>query len=47
LSVTTSAGLRMVVPMVCSKKRRAALVSRREETNTSMTWPNWSIARYP
>jgi hypothetical protein len=24
---------------------RAAAASRRGETNTSMTWPNWSIAR--
>jgi hypothetical protein len=35
----------LVVPMACSKNRRAALTSRRGETNTSMTWPNWSIAR--
>jgi hypothetical protein len=27
------------------KNRRAAAVSRRGETNTSMTWPNWSTAR--
>jgi hypothetical protein len=27
------------------KKRRAAAASRRVDMNTSMTWPNWSIAR--
>jgi hypothetical protein len=36
---------RRVVPMACWKNRRAAVASRREDTNTSMTWPNWSIAR--
>src|SRR6266511_3951955 len=46
LSVTTSAGVHLVVPMVCSKKQRAALASRRVAANTSTTWPNWSIARY-
>jgi hypothetical protein len=28
------------------KNRWAAAASRRGETNTSMTWPNWSTARY-
>jgi hypothetical protein len=32
--------------MACSKNRRAAIASRCAETNTSMAWPNWSIARY-
>ena len=45
LSVTTSMGVILVVVMACSKKRRAALASRCGETNTSMTWPNWSTAR--
>jgi hypothetical protein len=31
--------------MACSKNRRAALASRCEDRNTSMTCPNWSIAR--
>jgi hypothetical protein len=31
--------------MARSKHRRAAVMSRRTQTNTSMTWPNWSIAR--
>jgi hypothetical protein len=30
----------LVVPMACSKNRRAALRSHRGETNTSTTWPN-------
>ena len=45
LSVMTSTGARLVVSMARSKNRRAALASRRGETNTSMTWLNWSIAR--
>jgi hypothetical protein len=45
LVVTTSTGVILVVVMARSKKWRAALASRLEETNTSMTWPNWSIAR--
>ena len=45
LSVMTLTGVRLVVPMARSKNRRAALTSRRDVTNTSMTWPNWSIAR--
>jgi hypothetical protein len=44
-SVVTSIGVTLVVPIARSKNRRAAAVSRREETNTSMTWPNWSTAR--
>ena len=28
------------------KNRRAAFLSRLGDTSTSMTWPNWSIARY-
>ena len=44
-SVTTSIGLAFVVPMACSKKRRAALPSPWAETKISMTWPNWSMAR--
>jgi hypothetical protein len=45
LSVMTSTGARLVVPMARSKNRRAAFTSRRGETNTSTTWLNWSIAR--
>jgi hypothetical protein len=45
LSVMTSTGARLVVPMARSKNRRGAFTSRRGETNTSMTWLNWSIAR--
>jgi hypothetical protein len=45
LSVTTSTGVILVVVMARSKQRRAALASRCGETNTSTTWPNWSIAR--
>ena len=45
-SVTTLAGVTLVALMARSKNRRAALASRRAETNTSMTCPNWSIARY-
>jgi hypothetical protein len=44
-SVVTSAGLTLVVPMARSKHCRAAVASRRGATNTSMTCPNWSIAR--
>jgi hypothetical protein len=43
--VVTSAGAIFVVPIARSKKRRAAFASRRGETNTSMTCPNWSMAR--
>jgi len=35
----------LVAPIAWSKNRRAALASRREETKTSMTCPNWSMAR--
>jgi hypothetical protein len=41
----TSAGVIFVVPIARSKKRWAALVSRREEAKASMTCPNWSMAR--
>jgi hypothetical protein len=34
-----------IVPMARWKNLRVPFVSRRAETNTSMTWPNWSIAR--
>jgi ribosomal protein S7 len=44
--VTTSGGATLVVPIARSKNRRAALASRWAETSTSMTWPNWSMARY-
>jgi len=43
--VLTSVGAILVVPIARSKNRWAALVSRREETKTSMTCPNWSMAR--
>jgi hypothetical protein len=33
-------------PMARSKNRRAARASRCRDMNTSMTWPNWSTARY-
>jgi hypothetical protein len=39
-SVTTSTGVALVVPMARWKNRRAAVVSRRVKTKTSMTWPN-------
>jgi hypothetical protein len=45
-SVMTSTGVIFVAPSARSTNRRAAAASRREETNTSMTWPNWSIARW-
>src|SRR5918994_1853388 len=35
----------LVVVMARLKKRRAAAASRCVDKNTSMTWPNWSIAR--
>jgi hypothetical protein len=35
----------LVVPIACSKNRRAALLSRRGTTNTPTTWPDWSTAR--
>jgi hypothetical protein len=44
-SVVTSIGVTLVMPIARSKNRRAAAVSRRGEMNTSMTCPNWSIAR--
>jgi hypothetical protein len=44
-SVVTSTGATFVTLMACSRNRRAALTSRRGDTNTSMTWPTWSIAR--
>src|SRR6266516_809889 len=44
-SVVTSTGATFVTLMACSKNRRVAFTSRRGDTNTSMTWPNWSIAR--
>jgi hypothetical protein len=43
--VVTSAGVIFVVPIAGSTKPWAALVSRREATKTSMTCPNWSMAR--
>jgi hypothetical protein len=45
LSVVTSTGVTLVAPMARSMNRRAAAASRDGNTNTSMTWPNWSIAR--
>jgi hypothetical protein len=39
-SVTTSAGITLVVPIARSKNHRAALASRRAETNTSTTYPD-------
>jgi len=45
-SVTTSAGVSIVDLMARSKNRRAAAASRRCDTNTSMTCPNWSVARH-
>jgi hypothetical protein len=44
-SVATSIGVTLVALMACSKNRRAAMASRRAETNTSMTCPNGSIGR--
>jgi hypothetical protein len=38
-------GVILVAPSARSNYRRAAAASRRGETNTSMTWLNWSIAR--
>jgi hypothetical protein len=35
----------LVVPIARWKNPRAAVASRRGETNTSMTCPCWSIAR--
>jgi hypothetical protein len=43
--VATSTGITVVARIARSKKRWAALVSRRGETKMSMTWPNWSMAR--
>src|SRR6266702_950591 len=42
-SVVISTGATFVTLMACSKNRRVAFTSRRGDTNTSMTWPNWSI----
>jgi hypothetical protein len=44
-SVVTSTGEIRVRSIDRAKKRRAALASRRGEKYTSMTWPNWSMAR--
>jgi hypothetical protein len=44
-SVTTSTGVTLVALMACWKHRRAATASRRGETTTPMTCPNWSMAR--
>jgi hypothetical protein len=44
-SVVTSTGEILVRSIARSKKCRAALASRRGERKTSMTWPNWSMAR--
>src|SRR4029453_15753016 len=44
-SVIPSTGATCIVPMARWKNRRAAAASRRGDTNTSMTCPNWSIAR--
>jgi len=44
-AVVTSAGA--VTPASARvKKRRAAVLSRFGESSASMTWPNWSTARY-
>ena len=45
LSVVTSAGEIRVRPIARLNKLRAALASLRGERKTSMTRPNWSIAR--
>jgi hypothetical protein len=45
LSVATSTGTTFVVASARAKKHRAAPPSRRLDTYTSMTCPNWSIAR--
>jgi len=39
-------GITLVLPIARSKNRRAALPSRRGDKYTSMTCPNWSMARY-
>jgi hypothetical protein len=44
-SVVTSTGEIRVRSIARSKKRRAAWSSRRGERKTSITWPNWSMAR--
>jgi hypothetical protein len=44
-SVVTSTGEIRVQSIAPSKKRRAARASQRGERKTSMTWPNWSMAR--
>jgi hypothetical protein len=44
-SVVTSTGEIRVRSIARSKKHRAALASRRGERKTSITWPNWSMAR--
>jgi hypothetical protein len=45
-SDTTSLGAALAVPSACRKHRWAALASRHTETNTSVSSPNRSIARY-
>jgi hypothetical protein len=37
---------RLQLPMACWRTGGAAVTSRRGDTNTSMTCPDWSIARY-
>jgi hypothetical protein len=44
-SVTTRPGSSLLCRWSGWKNRRAAVASPREDTTTSMTWPNWSIAR--
>jgi hypothetical protein len=44
--VTTSLGRTFNIVKARWKNRRAAFASRRAETSTSMTCPNWSTARY-
>ena len=44
-SVVTSMGEIRVRSMAWAKNRHAALASRPGERKTSMTWPNWSMAR--
>jgi hypothetical protein len=43
--VVISAGLTLVVPMARWKNRWAAVAARGVAMTTSMTCPNWSIAR--
>jgi hypothetical protein len=44
-SVVTSRAVVLLVPRARWKNRRALALSRRDEANTSMTCPAWSIAR--